>query len=387
MPRRSPNPNDSFADVVATLYEAATDPSLWPTFLDRFNDATGSVVATLHMHDARSGHVFPFGGTVGCDAAMQDEYVRYYAAKNVFMQRDLHLMRTGFVGIGARAIPLSEVKRTEYFDGWLRRLGVLDAMSACIFREDTLLAKLDFHRPIDRTSYGRAELEFTTRLVPHLQRAASIHRRLQAADLRERAAEQALDALACGVCLLDERGRAVFVNRAARDLLALQDGLTLDARGRLVVARAAERSRLERLIAEACATGAGNGEAAAGGMQIARPSARRAFSVIVAPLRLRESALLPRVPVAVVFVSDGEREIDAEALLPQMYGFTPAEARVAKLLAEGLKVDDITARLGVSTPTVRTHVRRVLEKTDARGQADLIRILLSGPGSVLLRER
>lgn len=374
--------------MVAALYEAATDAALWPAFLDRFNAATGSSVATLHLHDARSDRVTPFGGTVGCDAAMEGEYVEYYASRNVYMIGSGALMQTGFVGVGAAVMPLAEVKRTEYYDGWLRRLGVLDAMSVCIFREDSVLAKLDFLRPLAAPPFGADEITFATRLLPHLQRAASIHRRLHLADLQQAGAEQALDALAFGVCLLDRRGRSTFVNRAAERLLGTRDGMALDAAGRLTAARSAERTRLERLVVEACATGAGvaDGAGPAGGMQVTRPSGRRAFTVIVAPLRLRQSPLLPRVPVAVAFLSDTERDIDAATLLQEIYALTRAEAVVATLLVEGLKVDEIAGRLEVSTATVRTHVRRVLDKTEARGQSDLIRILLSGPGALLLRD-
>lgn len=387
MPRATRDPHRNFAEVVGALYEAATDATLWPAFLDRFNAATGSSVATIHLHDARSDRVAPFGGTVGCDPAMESDYVEYYASRNVYMIRSVALMQTGFVGVGAGVIPLSEVKRTEYYDGWLRRLGVLDAMSACIFREDSVLAKLDFLRPLAAPSYGPSEIEFTTSLLPHLQRATSIHRRLHSANLQQAGAEQALDALAFGVCLLDQRGRSTFVNRAAERLLGMHDGLALDAAGRLTAARPAERARIERLVGEACATGAGvlEGAGPAGGTQVARPSGRRAFTVIVAPLRVRQTPLLPRVPVAVAFLSDTEREIDAATLLQEIYGLTRAEAVVATLLVEGLKVDEITERLAVSTATVRTHLRRVLEKTEARGQSDLIRILLSGPGALLLR--
>lgn len=389
MPRSKRAANDHFVEVVAALYEAATDAAMWPSFLDRFNVATGSSVATLHLHDARSSRVAPFGGTVGCDPAMESDYVQHYASRNVYMIHGGALLQTGVVGVGASVVPLREVQRTEYYDGWLRRLGVLDAMSVCIFREDSVLAKLDFHRPIAAPAYGPREIEFATRLLPHLQRATSIHRRLHTADLQQAGAEQALDALAFGICLLDQRGNFTFMNRAAERLLGMRDGLALDAAGRLVASRPAERARLDRFVREACATGAGDidGAGPAGGMQVARPSGRRAFTVIVAPLRLRESPLLPRVPVAVAFVSDTERDIDAASVLQEIYGLTRAEAVVATLLVDGLKVDEIVERLGVSTATVRTHVRRVLDKTEARGQSDLIRILLSGPGALVLGAR
>jgi len=238
--RRTRDPHQSFQKVLDAIYEAATDPALWPGFLEQFNDATDSSVTTLHLHDLNSSVVDPFGGAVGCDEQLQREYIEYYASRNVYMERCPPLMRTGFVGVGAQAMPLSEVKRTEYFNGWLRRVGALDAMSACLFREDNVLAKLDFLRPIDAPGYGPTDVAFTTRLLPHLQRALAIHRRLRSAELQRSGAERTLDGLAFGICLLDGRGRSTFVNRAARALLATEDGLALDQEGRLV---ASDRSK------------------------------------------------------------------------------------------------------------------------------------------------
>lgn len=44
--------------------------------------------------------------------------------------------------------------------------------------------------------------------------------------------------------------------------------------------------------------------------------------------------------------------------LPSGTGLTPSEARVVRLLVEGLRLDDAAARLGISVQTARTHVRR-----------------------------
>lgn len=386
MRRRGPREQD-FVDAVAALYEAATDMTLWSSFLECFGAATQSAVLTLHVHDVADHRIAPIGASRGCDAALEDAYRTYYASRNVYMTRAASVMGSGDIGLGERFASPGEVRRSEYFDGFLEPLGVLDAMSACIFREGSVLAKLDFLRPIGKPGYGPEEVAFTRRLMPHLQRAVAIHRRLHTADLRRAATEDALDALAFGVCMLDETGRILFANRTARSLLTTGDGLVMTREERLSASRPAERVRLERLAAGACATGSGRGVSAGGGMQVTRPSGLRPFAVMVAPLRIREFPLYPRVPVAVAFISDTEREITVEALLREIYGLTPAEAIVAKLLVEGLKVAEVVDRLAVSTATVRTHVRRVLEKTGSRGQADLIRTLLAGPASLLFRVR
>jgi DNA-binding CsgD family transcriptional regulator len=63
----------------------------------------------------------------------------------------------------------------------------------------------------------------------------------------------------------------------------------------------------------------------------------------------------------------------------QLYGVTPTEARLADLLLEGLEVRDIANRLTMTLETARFHLKRVLAKTGARRQTELMRLMLSLP--------
>lgn len=62
-----------------------------------------------------------------------------------------------------------------------------------------------------------------------------------------------------------------------------------------------------------------------------------------------------------------------------LYGVTPAEARVAVLMASGASTGDVACRLNVSIATVRTHLNRLFCKTDTHHQGQLVALLLAGP--------
>ena len=64
---------------------------------------------------------------------------------------------------------------------------------------------------------------------------------------------------------------------------------------------------------------------------------------------------------------------EAEAL--RLFGLTPAEARLAFVMAAGANAKEAARLLRVSPNTVRTHVKRIFEKTGARRQSDLPRLL------------
>ena len=52
------------------------------------------------------------------------------------------------------------------------------------------------------------------------------------------------------------------------------------------------------------------------------------------------------------------------------------QAEVASGLASGKTVDDLAAKAGVSSNTVRSHVRSVLEKTGAKRQTDVVALMV-----------
>ena len=84
-----------------------------------------------------------------------------------------------------------------------------------------------------------------------------------------------------------------------------------------------------------------------------------------------------------MFVGDPERSVQGmDDALRGLYGLTPAETAVTALLLEGLRTDQLADRLGITLFTARTHVKRVLSKVDARSQAELVRVLLSGPAGL-----
>jgi DNA-binding CsgD family transcriptional regulator len=79
-----------------------------------------------------------------------------------------------------------------------------------------------------------------------------------------------------------------------------------------------------------------------------------------------------------VLISDPDHGIGLNReRLQQIYGLTPAEARLATLLVEGKRLRTAAADLEISFETARTHLKRIFSKTNSESQADLVRLLLN----------
>ena len=118
-------------------------------------------------------------------------------------------------------------------------------------------------------------------------------------------------------------------------------------------------------------------------MPITRRSAKAPLAVAIMPIgaRLVEQAAKA---TALVLCADPERRtmLPVEALR-QLYALTSAEADLTVGLAAGLSLKEISDRNSVSYETARLHLKRIFQKTGTARQAELVRLLMSGPAALL----
>lgn len=176
----------------------------------------------------------------------------------------------------------------------------------------------------------------------------------------------ALDLLSLGVVLLDADGSVVHANLSARKLAPLA-GITLSGR----VSGTGEDGRRLAALIDRLLTPGGEAEEAL--------RLQAGAAVMVAGLRLRRDGPGGRARAMLVLRDPDRVAPMGDAMLGQLFGLTPTEARVASLLAEGLRRDQIAAQIGISQTTVAFHLRNIFGKTGAGRQAELVGLILSMP--------
>ncbi|MDE0948126.1 MAG: helix-turn-helix transcriptional regulator, partial [Sphingobium sp.] len=101
------------------------------------------------------------------------------------------------------------------------------------------------------------------------------------------------------------------------------------------------------------------------------------MDMLVAPMRGR-SVAAGSTPVAIAYLS-GDRWSQADRCdqLVDLFGLLPSEARLAWVIAQGIPIKDAAQTLGLTVETARNYSKRIYAKTGARGQAELVRIVLT----------
>ncbi len=164
--------------------------------------------------------------------------------------------------------------------------------------------------------------------------------------------------------LLAADARVLWSNAAARAVLARQPCLVL-----------ADGVLLPRREEEALAFTATLSALTPRGRAALSLCSRQQVPVLTLVLHgLREGISVVRLAEA------GVVEPPDAGLVAQAFGLTPAEARVAALLATGADVAAMAKILGLRAATVRSHLKGAMRKTECRTQARLALLVVRGVG-------
>jgi DNA-binding CsgD family transcriptional regulator/PAS domain-containing protein len=299
-------------------------------------------------------------------------YGEHYIQVDQWGIQGAHLITTGNVVTGQMLCPDRVLEHSEFYSDFLRPLDAFHEFCGVIRKERSVASLISSLRSKRAGPFGEEELRLLRALMPHLQRALQLHQRIVGLRREADSAAEALDRLGMGFLVVDNAGRILALNRLATTILGQDDGLAI-SRGTLHAARPKEANRLRGLILKAAAAGSGHGFEPGGMMTVPRPSERRAFEVLVTPLRPGVLPPIQRQRTAAIFLIDPENQPEPnDQALIRLFGLTAAEGRLAKSLIQGKSLKQAAEEFCLSRNTVRSQLQAVFEKTGTARQGELV---------------
>jgi DNA-binding CsgD family transcriptional regulator len=220
-------------------------------------------------------------------------------------------------------------------------------------------------------------------LVPHVRRAVLISNAIELKTAVADSLTDTLDGISAGMILVDAQGRIVHANLSAHAML--EDGSVLTAPGgKLTAVDAAADAALHEAFLETA------GLAAPSLKGIAIPLTTRdgdRYVAHVLPLTsgARRGAGRTYKAVAALFVQKAALDTPAPPeIIARSYRLTPTKLRVLLAIIQVGGVPDVAEVLGIAETTVKTHLGGLYQKTGARRQADLVK-LVAGFSNPLLK--
>ena len=373
------NSPSSFEHILASLHDTVLDDSKWPATSALIDEAFGSKGNFLVSGDGEArDDVEIFFAWFCFRGQRRPELERLYF--EVYHAVDERLPRV-------RRLPDAQVVHISslYIESEMETSVVYNEALPLSDTSDSLNVRLDgpygsriywvVADSVDGDGWSSAQVETIERLSPHLRQFVHVRDALINARALGSSVAALLENTRCGIIHLDLRGRVVAANDRARELLRNDDALAYRD-GHLHASTPAEDTRLQALLAGALPRFGEQG--VSGTMTLRRSAHSGRLALHATPVSEGLVEARPSRVAALLLVVDpaGYTSIDADHV-SAVLDLTPAEGRVAVMLAQGNTVRDTAVATGRSATTIRWHLQQIFAKLGISRQAELVGLVLS----------
>ena len=400
---------ETISELLGSLYEAAASPEHWPHFFTALREQLPSDRAFFLFADP--AHHVNISMSFGLEESWQQAYYQHFWQHDVLFERFVAARKSHgeWIGTTQSVIADGQYFRTVLYNEFARPQGQFRHCGAALGGLDGgVEGGLSINRTMKEGPFLPDEIALLAMLAPHMRRALNLHRTLSNGRAQEAELRHTVDALDLALISLGTKGHVLRTTLAASAILQARDGLWLDHQ-HLRAGVPKENGRLSQLIAGASTTGAGHGErcavrrttvtapeagtaplwtpSAGGAMLISRRPPKRPLQLIVTPFYSSE-ILLAEHPAALIFISDPDAQpVSRAAILRALYSLSPAECRMADLLAQGFTVTAIADQMKTTVGTARFRLKEIFRKTNTARQAQLVQLIGALPGIRTIKVR
>jgi DNA-binding CsgD family transcriptional regulator len=375
---------DRLHQLIDLIYEAAIEPAVWKEVVAAMSELYEGAAVLLGIglpSDGRIDRHYSCGIVPEYRAGYTEHLVNGLPWKAAYT----HGYTDRFGSLG-EVFPDIELCESGFYESWLAPQALASEWPighTILIEGDVMVGGLGVFRHAKSKSgpFRKADLALGDRLVRHLARAFVVHTTLGGVRRERLALAEIMDRLPTGVILLDDKRQAVVTNHSADRILGLDDGFRVGAGGPCA-SNARENASLQMLLADVLEASSQEANKA-GFLAISRPSGKRSFPLMVTKLLAAPPGSQVRDAVAAIFVSDPDSGlVSATELLEAIYSLTHSEAELVRLLSQGKSLEQAAEARGIAINTARSHLKRIFSKTDTRRQGELVRLVLSGVGSM-----
>ena len=389
MPLFRGNAEEMISTLIAAIYDAALDPRKWQDFVDTVCREMDGVEPVFYLADTRSAIMETLLVSENWGHAFLTDYMAHYNALNPWTPALASAAVVGRPVIGDEVIPDRAFKRSEFYNDffkyywdWSSVVGVVN------YRDSNAFSVLGLH--CTRKLFEReadALSRVAGRLAPHIMRAFEISRQLQHGAARKASLELMLESLNSPALLIGADLRVRYANDAAEEVFR-SGALALDSQGRIVAGACANETRELHLALTAALARPPTAQGAPS-IKLTRPDddARSAMPLLVRVMPCAgglERAVdiaspVPPVaaePDALVLITDPAAKLQLRpGTLRQVFGLTPAEARLSQALVQGASLTGYAADAAIAEGTARAQLNAIFAKTGTHRQAELVALL------------
>jgi DNA-binding CsgD family transcriptional regulator len=349
-------------DLIECIYEAAFVPELWNAVLQEACNLSKSASAQIFIF---SENELPRGTTLENLRPLFDSFINGQTWKFCdSVQKMCAVQPASFVNVDD-FMTQEEIAR-DPARIMLRQFGIGAHLCTAVAMPTGELATYVFQRWMKDGKHRQDEIDRLDALRPHLARAALVAARLR--FKRAEATASTLEIMGLPAAVLSSSGRVM----AANNRLQRMDAAFLPvAHGGLAIANADANQLFQRAV-----IGMHQAMTAVCSIPVPAIDNEAAFVVHLLPLRRAAHDVFAGADMLVLATPIAPTKLVPSAnLLNALFDLTPAEARLAVDLADGLTLAESALRHAVTVKTARTYLERIFRKTGTCRQGQLVNLL------------
>lgn len=350
--------------AIRGLYEGILEPGAWQRSLQTLVDTGGGTHGAMIVRDVRLDQL-KLAELVNPVFEMHTAYDDHYQA----IDPGRHFAATLEPGdwyIDARDFGVRAMSRHPFYQDFFRPFSLCSYAACLVNRTPDYEVFFSMQRGDHQPMFSADDTRSLDWAMPHIRGAVAMRERTKALSTMAQLSARLLERLQFGVLAMTAERRVLFANgigeRWARRLspAGKSDGLALS------------RPFDEMLRAACDGTRPVTARAA-----IARDAGGVVAQVIVLPLPAAHPLADDwQQPAALVVIHEMHQAPPQLAdVLRDLYGLTPAEIRLACLLASGMGLPEACEHLHVRRETARTQLKSVFLKIGVGTQAQLAHLL------------
>jgi DNA-binding CsgD family transcriptional regulator len=362
---------DDFSRAVAGIYDASLDIERWPDALAQLARMFGGTSAQITVASGLSN--ITFLKTWGLSEVVWARIMPKFVALTPTDPR-WQMLATPYKATHCRQfVSDEELRASEMYKQVLSPGNVEYVMLFMIpVDEQTMLSLAVMRGPQLLPFSGEDCLDFG-RFAPHATRATSMHGTFRRCRDELATVKALLDGVPLGMMVVDDDELKV-ANRAARTMLDEGNALRL-YNGRLGGATTSTDARLRAALDEARS---GGDKPIGVSLPIDYPEPIRGLA---RKLHSDSAHMVGAASEAVaLYLTDPRKPLETpEEILQRLFGLTPREASLLRILANGDDLQMAAAKLRITVETARSYLKRIMETTGVNRQAELVHLVLSSP--------
>jgi len=353
-------------DLIGQIYEAAATPELWPAVLDQIAQAV-SAFGACFVH--RSGEQVRFVVSPRMEQELAPAYVEGgWVTRDDRVPPVIAEHHPGF-RVDPDYWTEAQVSEMPIYRDFLLPRG-MNASAASLIqgsRDDVLHVGIE---GLPSYATARDAVPILDAIRPHLARALSLSMKMT--RTYEQGVVNGLEATGVAAAVISPGGRL----RAANELFGCWfGGDVTDLNGNIHFRDVAANQQLRTALSLESGK-------QLGGRSFPIRNGEKVAVLHCLPLKGRSRDVFEADGIALILARPDNRMVPTADLLRLLFDLTPAEARLARLLAEGKTVAEAARECGIQPNTVRAHLKAIYAKTGFARQSDLAIALSSlGAGS------